>query len=86
MKAKRAKAASRKVSSSLFFQNLRPKFLDWEPSTEEQKTVEVKARREAKEVELKRVTELAKGREAEKAAITKHYRGAAARHKQRKRG
>jgi len=85
MKSKRAKAASRKESSRLFFQNLRPKFLDWEPSTEEQKTLEVKARQEAKEVELKRVTELAREREAEKAATTKRHRGAAGRKKQRKR-
>jgi hypothetical protein len=46
----------------------------------------VEARREAREVELKRVTELAREREAEKAAITKRYRGAGARKKQRKRG
>jgi len=35
---------------------------------------------------LKRVTELAMDREAEKAAIKKPYRSAAARNKQRKRG
>jgi len=86
MKAKRAKAVRTKESSRLFFQNLRPKFLDWTPSTEEEKTLEVKARREAKEAELKRVTELARDREAEKAATTKRDRGATARKKQRKRG
>jgi len=85
MKAKRAKAVRTKESSRLFFQNLRPKFLDWTPSTEEEKTLEVKARREAKEAELKRVTELARDREAGKAAIRKRYRGATAGKKQRKR-
>jgi hypothetical protein len=86
MKAKKAKAQRQKESSSDFFHNLRPKFLDWKPPTEEERALEVKARREAKEVELKRVTELARDREAEKAAITKRYRSAAARKKQRKRG
>ena len=86
MKPKKAKAERQKESSSAFFQNLRPKFLDWKPPTEEEKALEVKARTEAREVELKRVTELARDREAEKAAITKRYRGAGARKKQRKRG
>ena len=49
-----------KESSSVFFQRLRPKFLDWEPPTEEEKALEVRARKEAKEAELKRVTDLAK--------------------------
>ena len=55
-----------KESSSVFFQNLRPKFLDWEPPTEEEKALEAKARKEAKEAELKRVTDLAKKRDAER--------------------
>ena len=82
MKANKAKAKREKESSSVFFQNLRPKFLDWKPPTEEEKALEVKARREAREAELKRVTELAMDREAEKAAIRKPYRSAAARNKQ----
>ncbi len=64
--------ASKDESSSDFFQRTRPSFLDWKPPTEEEKALEVKARRDAKEAELKRVTELAKGREAQKkAAIRK---------------
>jgi len=86
MKKKKAKARRVEESSSAYFQNLRPKFLDWNPPTEEQKALDVKARREARAVELQRVTGLAKDREAEKAAITKHYRGAVTRKKQRKRG
>jgi len=86
MKAKKSKADRAKESSSAYFQNLRPKFLDWKPPTEEEKALEVTARRQAREFELKRVTELARGREAEKAAMTKRYRGAAARKKQRKPG
>ena len=57
-----------KESSSVFFQNLRPKFLDWQPPTEEEKALEVKARKEAREAELKRVTDLAKKRDGEKTA------------------
>jgi hypothetical protein len=71
MKAKKMKIKKEKESSSVFFQNLRPKFLDWNPPTEEEKALEVKTRREAREAELKRVTELARDREAEKAALRK---------------
>jgi len=58
-------------SSRAFFQKLRPKFLDWEPPTEEEKALEVKARSDARQAELKRVTDLAQSREAEKAALRK---------------
>lgn len=53
-------------SSSAYFERLRPKFLDWRPPTEEEKALEVKARRDAREAELKRVTDLAKKRETER--------------------
>lgn len=71
MKAKKVRPKGEKESSSVFFQNLRPKFLDWQPPTEEEKAFEVRARREAKEAELKRVTDLAKKRDVEKAATTR---------------
>ena len=86
MKIKKSKAGRGKESSTAYFQNLRPKFLDWNPPTEEEKALAVTARREAREIELTRVTELAKVREAEKAATAKRYRSAAGRKKQRKRG
>ena len=73
-------------SSSAFFQKLRPKFLDWEPPTEEQKALEVKARRDAKAAELKKVIDLAKARDAERAAISKRRREAKARAKKIARG
>ena len=60
-----------KESSRVFFENLRPKFLDWEPPTEEEKALAVKARAAAREAEVKRVTDLAKKRDAEKAAARK---------------
>jgi len=79
MKTRRAKTEREKESSSAFFLKLRPKFLDWRPPTEEEKALAVKARQEAREAELKKVTELAKAREAEKAAMKKRGRSEAAR-------
>ena len=86
MKVRKVRAKREKESSSVFFQNLRPKFLDWEPPTEEEKALEVKARKEAREVELKRVTDLAKDRDVKKEAARRRYRSEAAKSKQRERG
>ena len=58
-------------SSSAFFERLRPSFLDWTPPTEEEKARELRAKWQAREAELQRVTALANAREAEKAAIRK---------------
>jgi hypothetical protein len=76
---KKTKAEKAKQSSSAYFQELRPKFLDWKPPTDEEKAQELKARKEAKEVELEKVTELARAREAEKAALRKSNGGATVR-------
>ena len=81
MKAKKMGTKKEKESSSVFFQNLRPQFLDWEPPTEEQKAAEVQARKEAREAELKRVTELAKVRDAEKGTSKGRYRSAGGKNK-----
>ena len=81
MTAKKAKTEWKKESSGDFFLRLRPKFLDWRPPTEEERALEVKAQREERELELKRVTELAKTREAEKAASRKGYRREVTKHK-----
>ena len=69
MKSK--KDRTKRESSSVFFQNLRPKFLDWQPPTEEEKAYEVRLRKEAKDAELTRVTDLAKKRDAQKAGTTR---------------
>lgn len=82
---KKTKIPRQKESSSAYFEKLRPKFLDWRPLTEEEKALEVAARREARETELKKVTELAKQRDAEKAAMRKRYRSAPAAPKRRQR-
>ena len=73
-KARKAKTERKRESSSDFFLRLRPKFLDWRPQTEEEHALEVAARRDERDAELKRVTELAKAREAEKAVTRKSYR------------
>lgn len=82
MKTKKVGTGKGKESSSAFFQNLRPKFLDWEPPTEEEKALEVKARKEAREVELKRVTDLAREQVLEKEAARRRYRSNAIKNKQ----
>ena len=58
-------------SSSAYFRELRPKFLDWQPPTEEEKAAEVKARKDSRDAELAKVLELAKAREAAKKAAAK---------------
>ena len=60
-----------KQSSSAYFRELRPKFLDWQPPTEEEKAAAVKARKDARDAELAKVIELAKAREAAKKAATR---------------
>lgn len=62
-------------SAREYFERLRPKFLDWQPPTEEEKARELKARRDAKEAELKRVTDLANAREAERKSVKRGRRG-----------
>jgi hypothetical protein len=59
-------AKNENESSSAFFRRTQPGFVDWKPPTEEEKAAEVKARRDAKEAELKRVNDLAKTRDAQK--------------------
>jgi len=69
---KAGKAKPRQTESSAeYFRKSRPKFLDWEPPTEEQRLQEVKARREAKERELDKVLRLERARQAAKKAARK---------------
>ena len=77
MKSRKNGTKRAKESSSDFFRNLRPKFLDWQPPTEAEKTLQVQARKAAREAELKRVTDLAKSRDTEKTAARKRYRSEA---------
>ena len=68
---KKAEPESKRESSSAEFRRLRPKFLDWQPPTEEERALDRKARREKKDAELERVTELEKTRRAGKDAARK---------------
>lgn len=69
-KAKKGKSKQTE-SSAEYFRKSRPKFLDWEPPTEEQRLQELKERREAKERELDKVIRLEKARQAAKKAARK---------------
>ena len=69
-KARKAKTKN-KESSAEYFLRSRPKFLDWEPPTEEERLLEVKARRDAKTRELEKVTQLEKERQAAKKSARK---------------
>jgi len=70
--SKTSKAKPRQTESSAeYFRRLRPKFLDWEPPTEEERLLEVQARRDAKQRELDKVTRLEKERQAAKKAARK---------------
>ena len=64
--AKNPKSAIEKESSSAEFRRSRPKFLDWRPPTEEERALEAKARKDAREGELQRVTELERLKREEK--------------------
>ena len=71
-KTGKTKPKPRKTESSAeYFRRSRPKFLDWEPPTEEERLLEVKARREAKQRELDKVTRLERERQAAKKAARK---------------
>lgn len=65
-KAAKAKSAAASESSSAYFARIRPKFLDWHPPTEDELRQEAQKRRDDRDAELKKVTELEKARLAEK--------------------
>lgn len=65
-KSKSAKSAVPKESSSAFFERIRPKFLDWNPPTEDELRLEAEKRQDDRDAELRKVTELEKAKLAEK--------------------
>ena len=70
--SKAGKAKPRQAESAAeYFRRSRPKFLDWEPPTEEERLQELRARRDAKQRELDKVTRLEKERQAAKKAARK---------------
>lgn len=60
------KNAAPRESSSAYFARIRPKFLDWNPPTEDELRREAEKRQEDRDAELKKVTALEKAKLAEK--------------------
>ncbi len=75
MAAKKARASFPKESSSAFFERLRPKFLDWNPPTEEELRAEAQKRSDDRDVELRKVTAMEKSRQAERKSSKKKAGG-----------
>ncbi len=65
-KAKTSKSTAPKESSSAYFARIRPKFLDWNPPTEDDLRREAEQRQADRDAELKKVTALEKAKLAEK--------------------
>lgn len=65
-KPKPARSPARKESSSAFFARNRPKFLDWNPPTEDELRLEAEKRQDERDAELKKVIALEKAKLAEK--------------------
>ena len=80
-KSRKTKSSADKESSSAFFERSRPKFLDWRPQTEEERLQDARMRREERDAQLKKVTELEAARQAAKAALRTPSRAAAAKKK-----
>ncbi len=83
IKVKKVKKPREKESSSVFFQKLRPKFLDWQPPTQEEHAQAAKDRQRAREAESERVIALAKSRQVERGANRKSEQAEPAKKKSR---
>jgi len=70
-RANKVRIPREKQSSSAFFLSLRPKFLDWQPPTQEEHAMAAKDRRRAKEAESERIITLGKIRQTERSSIRK---------------
>jgi len=69
MKIKKVRAAPVKESSSAYFERLRPKFLDWQPPTEEEHAHAASAQLIARKAQEERLIELAQSRQKEKKTV-----------------
>ena len=63
---KKGKMAVQKESPSAFFARTRPKFFDWMPPTPDELLLEAQKRREERDAQLRKVTELEKAKQAKK--------------------
>jgi hypothetical protein len=65
VKAKKGKQrAEQKELSSAFFERTRPKFLDWIPPTPDELLMQAQKRKEERDAELRRVTEIERTKQA----------------------
>jgi hypothetical protein len=66
VKAKKSKRAAQKELSSAFFARTIPKFLDWIPPTPDELLLEAQKRRDERDAQLRKVTELEKAKNSKK--------------------
>jgi len=66
VKTKKGKKGVSKELPSAFFERTKPKFLDWIPPTPEELLLDAQKRREERDAQLKKVTELEKAKQAKK--------------------
>jgi len=71
VKAKKGRKAAHKELSSAFFERTKPKFLDWIPPTPDELRQEAQKRREERDAQLRRVTELERAKQAKKKSVKK---------------
>jgi hypothetical protein len=75
VKAKKGKRAVKKELSSAFFERTKPRFLDWIPPTPDELLLEAQTRRDERETQLRKVTELEKAKQAKKKSAKKKSPG-----------
>jgi hypothetical protein len=67
VKTKRSKQRTvQKELSSAFFERTKPKFLDWIPSTPDELLLQAQKRKEERDAQLRKVTEIDRAKQAEK--------------------
>jgi len=66
VKTKKGKRAVQRETPSAVFARTRPKFLDWMPPTPDELLREVQKRREERDAQLRKVTEIGKAKQAKK--------------------
>ena len=67
VKAKKGKQrAVQKELSSAFFERTKPKFLDWIPPTPDELLLQAQKRKEERDAQLRKVTEIERAKQAKK--------------------
>jgi hypothetical protein len=71
VKAKKRKRAVQNELSSAFFERTKPKFLDWIPPTPDELLLEAQKRREERDTQMRKVTEIERAKQAKKKSVRK---------------